>query len=167
MARKRKIIGEGFGKNIFDRSGVLRKDVASHGNVFSGELADQALDAVGARAMTMDGELSSTYSDLAIQPIKLSMLTNSITRLVQVSAGDKIHAEEIAARAIESMVFHQAVEVKRCSTHQYESFPAAENPAKPSATEGENERNCNAAFENGDPSATWLSGSSGAGHDPW
>ena len=57
MARKRKIIGEGFGKNILDRGGVLRKDVASHGNVFSGELADQALDAVGARAMTMDGEI--------------------------------------------------------------------------------------------------------------
>ena len=57
MARKRKIIGEGFGKNILDRSSVLRKDVARTGMFLGGTYHT---DAVGARAMTMDGELLST-----------------------------------------------------------------------------------------------------------
>ena len=158
MARKRKIIGEGFGKNILDRSGVLRKDVASHGNVFSGELADQALDAVGARAMTMDGEIIVNSNFDLSNPTDQAEYAHELYHQARSggAAGDKIRdAEEIAARAIESMVFHQAGGGRSDAlpTNIEDLFQQAENPAKPSATEGETSGTVSAAFENGDPSA--------------
>jgi hypothetical protein len=158
MARKRKIIGEGFGKNILDRSGVLRKDVASHGNVFSGELADQALDAVGARAMTMDGEIIVNSNFDLSNPTDQAEYAHELYHQARSggAAGDKIRdAEEIAARAIESMVFHQAGGGRSDAlpTNIEDLFQQAENPAKPSTTEGETSGTVSAAFENGDPSA--------------
>ena len=152
MARKRKIIGEGFGR-YSRRSGVLRKDVASHGNVFSGELADQAPDAVGARAMTMDGEIIVNSDEE--QPFdKRNMLTACHQARSGGAAGDKIRDAEKCARAIESMVFHQAGGGRSDAlpTNIEDLFQQAENPAKPSATEGESSGTVKAAFENGDPS---------------
>ena len=111
MARKRNVIGESFGKSILDRSDVLQKQAASHGDVFSGGLADQALDAIGARAMTMNGEIivNSNFdlSDAGDQAEYAHELYHQARS--GGAAGDKIRdAEEIAARAIESMVFHEA-----------------------------------------------------------
>ena len=111
MARKKRIIGENFGQDILSRGAELKKEAASHGDVFSGELADQALGAVGARAMTMDGEIivNSNFdlSDAEDQSLYAHELYHKARS--GGAAGDQIRdAEEIAARAIESMVFHRA-----------------------------------------------------------
>ena len=159
MARKKRVLGEGFGKDILERNGGLRKDTASHGDVFSGELADQALDAVGARAMTMDGEIIvnsnfnlSDAEDQALYAHELYHQSRSGG-----AAGDKIRdAEEIAARAIESMVFHQAGGGRSDAlpTNIEDLFQQAENPSTPSTTEGETTSTVTSAFEDGGASAT-------------
>jgi hypothetical protein len=158
MARKRNVIGEGFGKDILSRSGDLRKRAASHGDVFSGELADEALDAVGARAMMMNGEIIvnsnfdlSNAEDQALYAHELYHQSRSGG-----AAGDKIRdAEEIAARAIESMVFHQAGGGRSDAlpTNIEDLFQQAESPATPSATEGETTNTVSESKENGEPSA--------------
>lgn len=158
MGRKRKVIGEGFGKDILERSGVLQKNVASHGEVFSGELADQALDAVGARAMTMNGEIIVNSNFDLSNPTDQAEYAHELYHQARSggAAGDKIRdAEEIAARAIESMVFHQAGGGRSDAlpTNIEDLFQQAENPATPSATEGETNGTVTAAFENGEPSA--------------
>ena len=159
MARKRSVIGEGFGKDILDRSDILQKQAASHGDVFSGGLADQALDAIGARAMTMDGEIivNSNFdlSDAGDQAEYAHELYHQARS--GGAAGDKIRdAEEIAARAIESMVFHEAGGGRSDAlpTNIEDLFQQAENPSTPSATESETSGTVTSAFENGDASAT-------------
>lgn len=159
MARKRNVIGESFGKSILDRSDVLQKQAASHGDVFSGGLADQALDAIGARAMTMNGEIivNSNFdlSDAGDQAEYAHELYHQARS--GGAAGDKIRdAEEIAARAIESMVFHEAGGGRSDAlpTNIEDLFQQAENPSTPSATEGETSGTVTSAFENGDASAT-------------
>ncbi len=158
MARKRNVIGEGFGKDILSRSADLRKRAASHGDVFSGELADEALQAVGARAMTMDGEIIvnsnfdlSSAEDQALYAHELYHQSRSGG-----AAGDKIRdAEEIAARAIESMVFHQAGGGRSDAlpTNIEDLFQEAEAPASPGSTETEASVSPSQAKESGDPSA--------------
>lgn len=158
MARKRNVIGEGFGKDILSRSADLRKRAASHGDVFSGELADEALQAVGARAMTMDGEIIvnsnfdlSSAEDQALYAHELYHQSRSGG-----AAGDKIRdAEEIAARAIESMVFHQAGGGRSDAlpTNIEDLFQEAEAPASPTSTETETSSSPAQAKESGAPSA--------------
>ena len=159
MARKKNVIGEGFGKDILNRSGDLRKRAASHGDVFSGELADEALQAVGARAMTMNGEIIvnsdfdlSSAEDQALYAHELYHQSRSGG-----AAGDKIRdAEEIAARAIESMVFHQAGGGRSDAlpTNIEDLFQEAEVPASPSgAADGEPKSTPSEARKSSEPSA--------------
>ena len=111
MARKRRVIGENFGQDIRERSGGLRSQAASHGNVFTGELADEALNAIGARAMTMDDEIIVNSNFNLGSAADQSLYAHELYHKARSGgkAGDKIRdAEEIAARKIESMVFHRA-----------------------------------------------------------
>ncbi len=159
MARKRNVIGESFGQDMLSRGQDLRKRAESHGEVFTGELADQALNAVGARAMTMDGEIIvnsnfdlSSSEDQALYAHELYHQSRSGG-----AAGDQIRdAEEIAARAIESMVFHQAGGGKSDAlpTNIEDLFQEAEAPAMPSgATDGETNTTPKEVHASSDPSA--------------
>ena len=136
MARKKRVIGENFGQDIMDRGAALKKEAASHGDVFSGELADQALDAVGARAMTMDGEIIVNSNFDLSDPEDQSLYAHEMYHNARSggAAGDKIRdAEEIAARAIESMVFHRAGGGRSDAlpTNIEDLFQEAETPASP------------------------------------
>ena len=136
MARKRRIIGENFGQDMLDRASDLKKTRASHGDVFSGELADEALGAIGARAMTMDGEIivnsNFNLSDAEDQSLYAHELYHQARS--GGAAGNKIRdAEEIAARAVESMVFHRAGGGRSDAlpTNIEDLFQEAETPAAP------------------------------------
>ena len=110
MRRKRNSIGESMAQRFDDRKGLHSKRVG-HQEVFSGDLADEALNALGARAMTVEDEIIvnnrfnvNEASDQAL--LAHEMLHQEFSGGV---AGSSMRdAEEIAARSVESMVFHRA-----------------------------------------------------------
>ena len=93
-------------------SGLHRRSLADGGEVYSGPLAQQALRAVGARAMTMDNTIFVAESFDPSNPEDQALYAHE--RLHQMESGgmDEGHGshdqEEIAARAIERMVLHRA-----------------------------------------------------------
>ena len=123
------------------------------------DLLIKALDAIGARAMTMDGEIIvNSHFDLS-DATDQAEYAHELYHQARSggAAGDKIRdAEEIAARAIESMVFHEAGGGRSDAlpTNIEDLFQQAENPSTPSATDGETSGTVKSAFENGDASAT-------------
>lgn len=108
--RKRKSIGEDFGNRLSGRSD-LRSQSVGNGEVFRGSLADKALQAVNARAMTVEGEIIVNGNFDPSKPEDQALFAHEKFHQEQ-SGGVAGHsgrdAEEIAARAIESMVFHEA-----------------------------------------------------------
>ena len=112
MGRKRSAVGEQLSEQISSRSGgLLRKEETGHGSVFRGALADRALNAVGARAMTVDGEVivSETFDLVSAENQALFAHEKFHQKHSGGAAGQTIRdAEEIAARSVEAMVFHQA-----------------------------------------------------------
>lgn len=143
MKRKKRVIGEDFVPQVQKKSADLRATTASHGDVFQGGLADEALNAVGARAMTMEGEIIvnsnfdlSSAEDQALYAHELYHKKHSGGL-----AGSTVRdAEEIAARAIESMVFHKATggRADALPTNVDDLFAAAEDVAPPSEGQAKN-----------------------------
>ena len=143
MKRKKHVIGEDFVPQIQKKSADLKSATAPLGEVFQGGLADEALNAVGARAMTMDGEIIvnsnfdlSSAEDQALYAHELYHKKHSGGQ-----AGSTIRdAEEIAARAVESMVFHKATggRADALPTSADDLFAAAEDIAPPSEGEAKN-----------------------------
>ena len=104
------------GESVTDRlharsTGLARRQMPGGGEAYSGGLANQALGAIGARAMTMDGSVfvnsgfdPSNSSDLALWAHESHHQDGS--------GGSDSHteydSEEQAARARERMVLHQA-----------------------------------------------------------
>ena len=92
--------------------GLRRRKLADGGEVYSGPLAQQALGAVGARAMTMDNTIFVDESFDPANPEDQALYAHE--RLHQMESGgmDDGHGahdqEEVAARAIERMVLHRA-----------------------------------------------------------
>jgi len=92
--------------------GLHRRSLADGGEVYSGPLAQQALRAVGARAMTMDKTIFVDESFDLSNPEDQALYAHE--RLHQLESGgmDEGHGahdqEEVAARAIERMVLHRA-----------------------------------------------------------
>ena len=136
MARKKRILGETFGQEIMKRGSDLQQKQASHGDVFSGELADQALGAIGARAMTMDGEIIVNSNFDLSNAEDQSLYAHELYHQARSggAAGNAIRdAEEIAARTIEAMVFHRAGGGRSDAlpTNIEDLFQEAETPAAP------------------------------------
>jgi len=108
--RKKRVVGEGTSDEIADR-GALRAQNMPHGEVFRGGIADRALNAVGARAMTIDGEIivNSHFSpqDAADQALYAHEMYHQ-EHSGGVAGSSVRDAEEISARAVEAMVFHRA-----------------------------------------------------------
>ena len=159
MARKKRVIGENFGDDILSRASDLRKTKASHGDVFSGELADEALGAVGARAMTMDGEIIVNSNFDLSNAEDQSLYAHELYHQARSggAAGNKIRdAEEIAARSIEAMVFHRAGGGRSDAlpTNIEDLFQEAETPAAPAqAADIESTTDPVKAKQDGGPSA--------------
>lgn len=94
-------------------AGLASKKMADGGEVFTGNLASRALKAVGARAMTMDGNIfvnegfGATPEDQALYAHERVHEQGSGGH----DHGDHNHGndpEEMAARAVERMVLHKA-----------------------------------------------------------
>ena len=110
MRRKRNALGESMANQFDDRRGLRNRRVG-HQEVFTGELADEALGALGARAMTVENEIivnnrfnPNEAEDQAL--LAHEMLHQEFSGGV---AGSSMRdAEEIAARSVESMVFHRS-----------------------------------------------------------
>ena len=97
-----------------DRTRDLRRlSMPGGGEVFQGPLADEALDAVSARAMTLDGTILVAEDFDPNDPEDQALYAHE--RHHQLQGADSEHggghdAEELAARAIESMVLHRATQ---------------------------------------------------------
>ena len=108
--RKRTSLGESFSNRISGRSD-LRSERVGNEEIFRGALADKALQAVNARAGTIDGEIIVNSNFNATTPEGQALLTHEMYHKEQSGgvAGHSIRdAEELAARALEAMVFHEA-----------------------------------------------------------
>ena len=108
MRRKKKVVGEDFATSFAGSD--LHSKALSHGDVFSGKLADDALAKIGARAMTMDGEIIvNSNFNLSEAEDQAEYAHELYHQYKNTAVGANLRdAEEITARAIESMVFHRA-----------------------------------------------------------
>jgi len=119
MAEDRNSPGEGTAKRLsrrLDRAELTRQAMPGGGEVFRGKLASRALDALGARAMTMDQTIIVADDFNASRPEDQALYAHE---QYHVEHGDGHgggggsnyrDAEEIAARAAEAMVFHRAMD---------------------------------------------------------
>lgn len=108
--------GETLSRRLATRSetGLRRKSTPDGGEVYSGPLARQALRSVGARAMTMD-ETIFVDDDFDInKPEDAAVYAHERFHQEQERQGQSldnlgvVDAEEMGARAVESMVLHHA-----------------------------------------------------------
>ena len=109
MKRKRNVLGESTSDRISKRS--LQSKRVGYGEVYSGDLANEALGALGARAMTVDEEIivntnfdPNRAEDQALYAHEMFHQEHS----GGVAGSSMRDAEEISARAVESMVFHRS-----------------------------------------------------------
>jgi len=93
-----------------DRSKLQRRAMADGGEVFTGQVASRALNALGARAMTVDNSIIVSESfdpnrpeDAAVYAHEQYHLDNS----GGVGENGGHDGEEVAARQVERMVFHR------------------------------------------------------------
>jgi hypothetical protein len=90
---------------------LTRRAAPDGGEVFSGGLATRALSAVGARAMTLDQSIIVDNEFNLSRPEDQALYAHEQYH-VEHSGGQAGHsvrdAEEVAARAVEAMVFHRA-----------------------------------------------------------
>ena len=108
--RKRKSIGEQTSQKIAAR-GDLRSESMPHGEVYRGPLADRALRGVGARAMTVDGDIIVNHSFDSSSPEDQALYAHEMYHQEHSggAAGATVRdAEEVSARAVEAMVYHRA-----------------------------------------------------------
>lgn len=109
MKRKRKSLGESMADQLESRN--LRNRRVGHQEVFTGELADEALGALGARAMTVENEIIVNSHFNPNQAEDQALLAHEMLHQEfsgGVAGSSMRDAEEISARAVESMVFHRS-----------------------------------------------------------
>lgn len=119
-------------------AGLSRKSMADGGEVYQGSLATRALKAVGARAMTMDGNIfvnegfGGTAEDQALYAHE---------RVHEMGSGGHDHGdhnhgndpEEMAARAVERMVLHKTragEDLGQTLSHIRENMPRNQEEAE-------------------------------------
>ena len=110
MRRKRKSLGESIADQFDERRGLRNKRVGNQ-EVYSGQLADEALGALGARAMTVDNEIIVNNNFNVNQAEDQALLAHEMIHQEfsgGVAGSSMRDAEEIAARSVESMVYHRS-----------------------------------------------------------
>jgi hypothetical protein len=94
-----------------DRGTLRRQAMADGGEVFTGTTASRSLEAIGARAMTVDRSIIVADDFDPNKPEDQALYAHEKYHLDH-SGGEGSHAErdaeEIAARAVERMVLHRA-----------------------------------------------------------
>jgi len=112
MSRERTRPGQRLSERLAERSkrGLERKGMPDGGEVFGGPLAEEALSAVGARAMTMDRTIIVGRNFDPTTAEGQALYAHEMVH-VEGSGGEAGHtirdAEEVAARAAEAMVLHR------------------------------------------------------------
>ena len=112
MSNVRTRAGQRLSERLADRAkrGLERKSMPGGGEVIGGPLAEEALHAVGARAMTMDRSIIVGRSFDPTTAEGQALYAHEMVH-VEGSGGEAGHtvrdAEEVAARAAEAMVFHR------------------------------------------------------------
>ena len=93
------------------KPGLQRKQLASGGEVFTGALASRTLDAMGARAMTVDRSIIVSEDFDPNKPEDAALFAHEQYHLEH-SGGEGTNSghdhEEQQARAVESMVLHRS-----------------------------------------------------------
>lgn len=112
MARLKKTLGEQFTDRMQDRRGLTRVRVpGQRDEAYTGPQASRALEALGARAMTLDESIivAEDFDPSASEDAALYAHEAFHARKGGgLEATHAVHdAEESAARAVERMVFHQ------------------------------------------------------------
>ena len=174
MRRKKSVVGERTSRNPLIGEptintpkallGDMKISEASHGQIVSGKGPDLFLESIGARAATLYDPVSGESHILMRDNFDLSNAEDQAEyghELVHVAksggiAGATINdAEEKLAQSVESMIFHQAGGGKSDAlpTNIGDLFEGADNPGKPSTTDGETNGTVATAFENGGASA--------------
>lgn len=112
MGRLKKTLGEQFADRMQDRRGLTRVRVpGQRDEAFTGPDATRALEALGARAMTLDESIIVAEDFDASQSEDAALYAHEAFHARKgagLEATHHIHdAEESAARAVEQMVFHE------------------------------------------------------------
>ena len=115
MPGERKTPGDNLTSRLFSRSeqqALQRRTMPGGGEVFSGALASRALDALGARAMTVDKSIIVSQDFDPSKPESQALYAHEQVHMMG-SGGHGSHeaadAEELAARSVERMVLHRAM----------------------------------------------------------
>ncbi|HJN75103.1 MAG TPA: DUF4157 domain-containing protein [Myxococcota bacterium] len=108
----RKIPGEDTVDRLFEREEQLeRVSVPGGGEAYTGPEATRALQALDAEAMTVDGSIIVQEGFDPSRPADAALFAHEQYHVEEGRPGALTHAihdaEEVAARAVESMVFHR------------------------------------------------------------
>ncbi len=111
MSRLKKTLGEEFADRFQDRQALKRVRVPGRDDeAVSGPIATRALEALGARAMTVDRTIIPPEDFDKDDPEQAALYAHEAThaeRGAGLTASHHIHdAEESQARSVEQMVFH-------------------------------------------------------------
>jgi len=112
MSRLKKTLGEDFADRMQDRKGLKQVRVAGRDEeAVTGPTATRALEALGARAMTLDQSIILPEDFDAADPEQAALYAHEAYHVNEgtgLEAAHHIHdAEESGARAVEEMVFHE------------------------------------------------------------
>ena len=112
MSRLKKTLGEDFADRMEDRRGLKKVRVAGrHEEAVTGPTATRALQALGARAMTLDDSIILPEDFDESDPEQAALYAHEAFHVNEgtgLEAAHHIHdAEEAGARAVEQMVFHE------------------------------------------------------------
>ncbi len=93
------------------RGALKRVSMPGGGEVFQGAAASRSLDALGARAMTVDRSIIVADDFDSSKPEDQALFAHEMHHVEHsggVGSGESRDAEEVAARAVERMVLHRA-----------------------------------------------------------
>lgn len=102
-------------------TGGLRRRSVQGGEVYTGEVASRALDALGARAMTVDRSIIVSESFDPSRPEDAALLAHEQHHLQHsggVGENGGRDAEEVAARQVERMVLHRLQSTGGLESHE-------------------------------------------------
>lgn len=111
MPYARRVLGEDTADRLLDRKDLNKVSIPGGGEAYSGPVASQALKALGAEAMTVDRTVIVSEDFDTSNPEHMALYAHEQYHVQQGTGEGGSHhiheAEEVAARAVQRMVFHR------------------------------------------------------------
>lgn len=111
MPYARRVLGEDTADRLLDRKDLNKVSIPGGGEAYSGPVASQALKALGAEAMTVDKTVIVSEDFDPGNPEHMALYAHEQYHVQQGTGEGGAHhiheAEEVAARAVQRMVFHR------------------------------------------------------------